>query len=200
VTEAGAPRYEVNVVEREAQPILNVFRGQDPGEISPDLVTVTVLNGSGTQGQANDVAGALQAVGFDVAPPGNLEPEGTIVSRTQVRHAPGDEASGQRLARHVTGGAELVESPALEQGTVELVTGTDFTTLHEQPIPLDEMPETTGTSTTAPSSGGGPSSTSSSSTTATTAASSTTTTAPPPPTTEPLGRAVGAVPPGQRCE
>ncbi len=199
VTEAGPPRYEVNVVEREAQPILDVFRGQDPGEISPDLISVTVLNGSGTEGQANDVAGALQAIGFDVLTPGNLGPEGTIVGRTQVRHAPGDVASGQRLARHVTGGAELVENPMLEQGSVELVTGTDFTTVHDQPSPVEE------TTTTASSSPAGPPSTASASasappsTTATTAQAPSTT-APPPPTTEPPGHAVGAPPPGARCD
>jgi LCP family protein required for cell wall assembly len=190
VSEAGAPRYEVNVIERDAQPILSVFRGQDPGEISPDLVRVTVLNGSGQQGQAGNVAGALQGIGFDVQGAGNVTPEGATVPHTQVRYAPGDEAYGQRLARHVTGGAELVESPALEPGSVELVTGTDFTTVHEQPIPADQ------TTTTAGGSGGsgGASTTEASTTTST----STTTTAPPP-TTEPPGHAVGSVPAGQNC-
>jgi LytR cell envelope-related transcriptional attenuator len=150
---------------------------------------VTVLNGSGRPGQANDVAGALQAVGFDVVGRGNVSPEGTIVPRTQVRHAPGDEAYAQRVARHLTSGAELVENPALERGSgsVELVTGADFTTVREEPTPLAQA-----TTTTAPSA-------TSTTTSSPTSSSSSTTATAPPPTTEPPGHAVGEIPRGANC-
>src|SRR4051794_21028003 len=49
-----------------AQPILDVFRGKDPTELSEDQVAVDVSNGSGATGQARDVRQALQAVGFGV--------------------------------------------------------------------------------------------------------------------------------------
>jgi LCP family protein required for cell wall assembly len=196
VDEAGPPRWEVNVVERDAQPVLEVFRGGEPGEISPSLVSVTVLNGSGRPGQANDVAGALQAVGFDVLPPGNVSPAGAIVPRTQVRHAPGDEAYAERVARHLTSGAELVENPALGRGSgsVEVVTGADFTTVREEPTPLAQV-----TTTTAPSPTSTTSSSTSSPTTSSSSSSTTTTTTAPPPTTEPPGHAVGEIPRGANC-
>jgi hypothetical protein len=92
--------------------------------------------------------------------PGDAEEQ--PVAQTTVLHAPGDEASAARVARHVTGGAITGSAEFLEPGRVVLITGTDFTTLHEQPAPADadagstngEAPPTTvtapSTSTTAP--------------------------------------------------
>ena len=77
------------VDERNAEPILNVFRGLDPGEISPSVIELTVLNGSGQQGQANDVAGALESVGFQVVGTGNV-PDGAVLPHTQVHFRPGE--------------------------------------------------------------------------------------------------------------
>jgi LCP family protein required for cell wall assembly len=186
----------VAVDERAAEPILNVFRGEDPGEISPRLITVSVLNGSGQQGQANNVAGALQVVGFEIGETGNVPPEGTVLPHSQVHYRPGEEAVGQRVARYITGGADLVPDPNIAEGTAQVWTGSDFSTIHDQPTPVDQMP----TSTTAPPSGGG-----GGGTTSTTAASTTTTTAPtttttrPPENTEPTGHAVGRPPAGSNC-
>jgi polyisoprenyl-teichoic acid--peptidoglycan teichoic acid transferase len=124
---------------REAEPILNIFRGLDPGEVAPGLVTVTVLNGTGEQGQANDVAGALQVIGFEIRPPGDSDesPE-----RTTVYHRPGDEAYGLRVARHITGGADVLprDDLDLDEAEVVVVTGSDLTTIHREPTPLDQMP------------------------------------------------------------
>jgi LCP family protein required for cell wall assembly len=179
----------VSMNRAEAEPILNLFRGLDPGEISPGLVQVTVLNGTETQGQANDVAGALQAVGFDVVGTGNapLVP----FERTTVYHAPGEEIYGQRVARHITGGANLAVNDALGAGQVDLVTGLDFETVHQEPTPLDQMPSTTVAG------GGGDSSATSASTTTTTAP--TTTTTGPTTTTTRAGFAAGEAPGGRTC-
>jgi polyisoprenyl-teichoic acid--peptidoglycan teichoic acid transferase len=123
----------------EAEPILNIFRGLDPGEIAPGLVTVTVLNGTGEEGQANDVAGALQVIGFEIDSPGDSDerPE-----RTRVYHRPGDEAYGLRVARHITGGADVLprDDLGLDEAEVVVVTGSDLTTIHREPTPLDQMP------------------------------------------------------------
>jgi polyisoprenyl-teichoic acid--peptidoglycan teichoic acid transferase len=125
----------------EAEPILNIFRGLDPGEMAPGLVTITVLNGSGEPGQANDVAGAFQVIGFEIQPPGDSDerPE-----RTVVYHRPGDEAYGLRVARHITGGADVLPRDDLGLGEAEVVvvTGSDLTTIHREPTPLDQMPTT----------------------------------------------------------
>jgi polyisoprenyl-teichoic acid--peptidoglycan teichoic acid transferase len=183
------------VDELNAEPILNVFRGLDPGEMSPSVIEVTVLNGSGQQGQANDVAGALQSVGFQVVGTGNV-PDGAVLPHTQVHFQPGDDAAGQRVQRHITAGADLVPDPNVSEGTVQVWTGADFTTIHDQPTPLDQM-----TSTTAPGGDAG----GAGSTTTTTAPSTTTTTAPtttttrPPENPDPAGHAVGRPPPGANC-
>jgi LCP family protein required for cell wall assembly len=178
------------VDQRNAEPILNVFRGLDPGEISPTLIEVTVLNGSGQQGQANDVAGALQSVGFDVVRTDNV-PDGAVLPHTQVHFRPGDDAAGQRVMRHITGGADPVPDPSLSPGTVQVWTGADFSSVHDQPAPVDQM------TTTVPSSGAGATTTTTAPSTTTTAP--TTTTTRPPENPQPAGHAVGRPPPGANC-
>jgi polyisoprenyl-teichoic acid--peptidoglycan teichoic acid transferase len=188
----------VGIDSLNAEPILNVFRGLDPGEISPALVDVTVLNGSGQQGQASDVAGALQTVGFNVVETGNV-PTGAVLPHTQIHFRPGDEAAGQRVLRHITGGAEMVPDPNVAQGAVQVWTGSDFTTIHDQPTPVDELT----TTTTAASAGS--STTAAAGATTTTTAPTTTTTAPTTTTTRPPenphpGHAVGRPPAGANCD
>lgn len=134
----------VLVDRRRAEPVLNIFRGLPAGEVSPGLVSLTVLNGSGKDGQANNASAAFQAVGFDVGEPETTDPH----PRTTVYHRPGDEAYGLLVARHITGGADLAVRDDLGSGEVVVVTGADFTTIHEQPTPIDEMPLRPGGPTT----------------------------------------------------
>jgi hypothetical protein len=172
---------------RKADPILNVFRGLDPGEISPDLIKVLVLNGTGTQGQAADAAAAFQAVGFQVAEPSDIEPH----ERTTVYHRAGEQNLALRVARHITGGADVKQRDdlSLESGEVAVATGADFTTVHMQPTPLDEMPNRSGsTTTTAGGSGGGGG-----------GGSPTTTRPPTTTTTAPSQYTIGDPPAGTRC-
>ncbi|HLM64917.1 MAG TPA: LCP family protein [Acidimicrobiales bacterium] len=174
------------LADGEAEPILNVFRGLPPGEVGASAVGVTVLNGTDQEGFARDISGALQEVGFDMREADSVaeRPPHSI-----VRYAPGQENYGMRLARHLTAGADLVEDPAVEPGEVVLVAGADFTTVHDQPTPLDRMPTTTVPGAPA--------------TSATTAPAETTTTRPPPPsttTTAPNGYIVGDPPAGATCE
>jgi LCP family protein required for cell wall assembly len=140
-----------------ADPILNVFRGRDPGDMSPSLITVIVLNGTGTEGQASDAAAAFQGVGFQIGEASDIEPH----ERTTVYHLPGDEDAALQVARFVTGGADIKvrQDLGLSAGQVAVATGNDFTTVHMQPTPLDEMPAregvpTTTTTTAAAGSGG----------------------------------------------
>ncbi|HEX6237816.1 MAG TPA: LCP family protein [Acidimicrobiales bacterium] len=144
VVEHPADPDRVALDDHSAAPILNIFRGLDPGDISPDLVGLTVLNGTDEDGLANDASGAFAAVGFDLREPGNVPVE-ERPERTVVRHAPDEEDYGLRVVRHITGGAELEEDPALEEHEVEVVLGPDFTTVHDQPTPLDKLPEILGT-------------------------------------------------------
>jgi len=129
-TAGGASVLELD--EREAQRIFNVFRGRPPGELTPDLVEVTVLNGIGEPGLAGDISAAFEELGFGVGTPGDTEETAT---ETTVWYAPNDEPAAQLVARHVTGPVAFGVDEDLAPGEVYLVAGPDFTTLHEQPSP-----------------------------------------------------------------
>jgi LCP family protein required for cell wall assembly len=131
-----------------AEPILNLFRGLDPSEVGPGALDVTVLNGTaaGSPEQvrptlATDVSGALDAVGFLVEEPGDAD---TFFANSMIQYAPGELNRAQGLARYVTGGIALAEAPDVPPGQVRLVAGADFTTVHDQPTPLDELPAPPG--------------------------------------------------------
>lgn len=167
---------------RQAQPILNIFRGLPPDTVTPEAIEVTVLNGTGIEGQAADVAGALERIGFGIA---DVASHPEMVGRTTVLFGDGEgaEAAARRVARHITGGAALVYDPDIELGQVVLVTGADLTTIHDQPAPEgspDDVRTTTSTSTP-----------SDDETTTTEPATTTTTTG--------VGHATGEPPPGVEC-
>ena len=111
--------------QAEAQPILDVFRGKDPGTVSENAVSVSVLNGTGVAGQARDVGQALNAVGFSVGPAGNAAAGPTTV----IKYAPGSEPAADLLARHLSTAAAEQPDPTLDPNHLTLVTGTDFTTV-----------------------------------------------------------------------
>ena len=169
---------------RQAEPYLNVFRGLPLGAISPQTVDLTVLNGSGVDGRATDAAGALQVIGFHITDVETYADE--AVTRTMVRFGEGGESVARLVARHVSGGADLVADPDLDAGAVALVIGRDFTTIHDQPAPegsADDLRITTSTTRPSPTSSG-----------QTTTTVSTTTT-----TTTVVGYATGEPPPGVDC-
>jgi LCP family protein required for cell wall assembly len=181
-TSAGAAVQLPNL--REAEPILNIFRGLPPGSISPQAIDLTVLNGSEVQGQAADAAGALHQIGFVVT---DVDDYPSPVGRTTVLYGSGGYDAGRTVARHVTGGAALVESRNVGAGEVVLVIGKDFTTVHDQLAPEGSPDDVASTSTTTVSQpdgegDGGP---------ATTAPTTTTTV---------QGYATGEPPPGVTCD
>lgn len=169
---------------RQAEPILNIFRGLPPGTISPSSIDVEVRNGSGISGQGNDAAAALKAIGFVITKVTTTA--GGPVAHTTVLFGKGDEAAAHRVAAHITGGAPLVLDPRSKAGQVVVVTGADLTTIHGQPAPEgspDDLRSTTSTTTTT-AVPGAPSTT----------ASPTTST-----TMRPAGYSTGEPPPGVKC-
>jgi polyisoprenyl-teichoic acid--peptidoglycan teichoic acid transferase len=164
------------VLDRQAaEPVINVFRGLDPGEVSPSLVQVTVRNGTVADparqrtGLAGEITDELADIGFDVAEPGD-DPE--LHEHTSVRYAPGELRQGQRVARHITGGVVLEEDPELDAGHVTVIAGVDFPSVSAEPVPVDELPPppagvATTTTTTTEASDAPPTTLPSSSTTTT---------------------------------
>jgi LCP family protein required for cell wall assembly len=145
-TAGGAMVLELD--EAAGEDLLNVFRGLPAGTVTEGSVTVDVLNGTGTSGQAAEVADLLADVGFVVGETGNA-PEGTV-ARTTVRYAPGSDAEADLVARHLTAGADVVEDPALDVGAVALDLGTDFAGVEQAARPEGEAAGPT-TTTSAPS-------------------------------------------------
>jgi LCP family protein required for cell wall assembly len=190
-------RATVDVDRAAAGPILGVFRGLEPGEVTPESITVRVLNSTGEEGQANNAARAFQTIGFQISEPGNIqEPH----ERTTVYHRTGEEAFAQRVARHISGGADVTprEDLEIQPGEVVVVTGNDFSTIHMQPAPADSV---ASSSTSVAAGGAAPAPAPSS--TSTTAAESPTTSAPerpPPQAANPMQEyVVGDPPPGHEC-
>jgi LCP family protein required for cell wall assembly len=99
-------------------------------KVSPADVTVQVYNGTGTAGLASTAAAALQKAGFTVSSTGNAD--SANYTRTEIRYAPGDKARATALEAQIDG-AKLVERPGLSAGTVQLMLGSDFTTVG-QPV------------------------------------------------------------------
>ncbi len=95
-----------------------------PPPVAPSSVKVQVLNGTGTAGQAAQVAGQLRSAGFVVTGTGNAP--GTKSASSQVLYAPGKQQAAQLLQGRVGGGAGLQQDPALQGADVALVTGTSF--------------------------------------------------------------------------
>jgi polyisoprenyl-teichoic acid--peptidoglycan teichoic acid transferase len=153
--------------EAEAQPALNVFRGLPPGTIAPvNVQAVTVLNGTGVEGQAALVADALRQVGFGIVETGNVEEASAEapLARTTIRHHPDALHEADLLERHLTSGADLVVDRTLDEGEVVLEVGADLTTIGRnarpgQLVPPDTTPTTsdaTDTSPAEPGQGDGP--------------------------------------------
>lgn len=143
-TSGGADVLDLDT--RAAEPILNIFRGLEPGELTPGLVDVTVLNGTGQDGLAGDVTAALDSIGFATSEPGDTV---DLFESSTVYYASGSEHAATRVARHLTSPVRFAVDDELEADAVSLVVGRDFTTVHDQPSPtVPELPSTTTTSTT----------------------------------------------------
>jgi hypothetical protein len=170
----------VRMLDNEAnQARLNIFRGvAEPGsaEGAADAASVAIqtLNGTGTTGQATEVANALSALGFDVSP-GTGDAESFAVAQTTIRYKAGEEANAAFVASQLTAGAVLQEVPDTGYADVVVVTGADFAGVSTSLV---------APTTTAP--------------TATTPSTTTTTTLPDLPTTTVLG-IVPQTPEGQSC-
>lgn len=133
----------LRLVEREAEPILDVFRNHDPAVLTESSVRVRVLNGTGEPGQAAAAAADLREAGFAIGGTGDASRLG--VRTTEVRHPPGQEPAADLVARWLEAGARTIEDDDIDG--LQLVTGADWEGLRDEPLPA---PDTTISSTTMP--------------------------------------------------
>lgn len=145
----------LGLVEEEATPILNIFRGIEPrvdengtsvATTAPASFEMRVLNGSRVAGQASEVTAELGTRGFQVSSTGNAD----TADRTKIIYGPGFEQAAEEVALH------LAFDPIFELDEtatdVALVTGTDFDGLLDEPRTEASVaaPTTTAPLTTAP--------------------------------------------------
>lgn len=139
----------LKLLTAEAQPVLDVFRGVDPAASARKLVGIRILNGSGAANQAANVGGALERVGFRIEDMGNSSELGIDhLETTQIRYAVGEEAAAAELASFLSIEPEMVPLEGVSGGTMELVTGADFTTVRTEPKPAPPTSATTAPAST----------------------------------------------------
>jgi polyisoprenyl-teichoic acid--peptidoglycan teichoic acid transferase len=122
----------------DADRLVDRFLGR-PAPVAPSPaanLTVSVLNGLGTQGLAATAAPKLRQAGYLVGAVGNAPPADR--STSTVSYPRGRLADAQALARLVPG-ARPVEDPGQRPGTLTLVLGPGFTGVR----PAAEPPATT---------------------------------------------------------
>ena len=120
---------------------IGIFRGQSgAGSRQSPEISVIVLNGTGTDGQAGEVADGLDRLGFDTSP-GTGDAETSDVGHSVVRYTSGNEAQARFVAAQIDGGADVEEVDAIGGGAdVAMVTGGDIdgvsSDLQPPPVPL----------------------------------------------------------------
>lgn len=132
------------------QEILDIFRGFGggaEGDAETGSVRVMVQNGSGTTGQAGEVAEGLAGLGYNVTGQGDADTFDH--PQTIVRYAAGQEAAADLLRRSVEGPVLLEEVPEIDGADAILITGQDWAGARTEPLPPDDQTPAS-TTTTAP--------------------------------------------------
>lgn len=119
---------------------LGTFRGAGgAGSAQAPGIAVAVLNGSGVDGQAGEVATELDRLGFDTSP-GTGEAESFDIGSTVVRYTPGNEATARFVAAQLEGDVAVEEVGDLGSADIAVVTGADYdgveSDLQPPPVPL----------------------------------------------------------------
>lgn len=137
----------LELVQSEAEPIFEQFRGTGSAgvaaDILPSTITVRVLNGTGNPNEGTLTTDAFARAGFRVASPGDAS---ETVSRTEVHHPAGKGAEALVVARHIDGDPVLVADDSM--GEVTVITGPDLVDVLATPRPITEIDTATTTTTT----------------------------------------------------
>jgi LCP family protein required for cell wall assembly len=132
----------------EAQPVLDVFRGEDPDRVAPDNTVVLVLNGTTASGVGAEAAAALRALGF-VVPPDNVDDaETTSVEQTTVLYLEGNEARAALVASALGADPVVAEGDYIIGADVTVTIGADWVGVGDELRPQnpDLVPTTSTTS------------------------------------------------------
>ena len=95
--------------------------------VSPTTVDVNVLNGSGLEGIAEEGSADLTSRGFNVVGSGNA---GNFnYTRSVVEYSSAADLAAATTLEHQFTDVEILRVPSLAPGTVQVILGSDFTTL-----------------------------------------------------------------------
>jgi LCP family protein required for cell wall assembly len=109
-----------------------------PASVPPGQVRVQVLNGAGVPGLATRADGELRAAGFATTGDARNAPGTDTAARTVVRYDPRWDVSVRTLAAALPG-AQLVPVAGLG-GTMQVVLGTDFTSVGKVAVAASSTP------------------------------------------------------------
>lgn len=125
--------------EGEAQPIFDIFRGNNPMVNVLKTIRVEVRNGTGKSGFARQVGDQLNTTGFTVTE--WRDDTSFRNGRTTIRYAnPNQKLAAVVLARYLDLDVPIEEGPMNKgDSTVALVLGSDFTGLRSTPRPLEDF-------------------------------------------------------------
>jgi LCP family protein required for cell wall assembly len=99
--------------------------------VSPAQVSVKVLNGSGLQGVAEEGSADLTSRGFNVVGSGNAP--NFNYTKSVVEYASAADLPAATTLEHEFSDVEILQVPGLTPGTVDVVLGSDFTSLAATP-------------------------------------------------------------------
>jgi LCP family protein required for cell wall assembly len=141
-----------------AQPILDVFRGEDPDRMAPDNTVVQVRNGTTEAALGEEVAAELRALDFVLPPDAVADATSFDIAETTVLYRDGAEDRAALLGRALAVEPVLDEGEFILGADVVLVIGADWAgTLDElrPPATGDDVESTTTTLRSTTTSAGG---------------------------------------------
>jgi LCP family protein required for cell wall assembly len=99
--------------------------------VSPAQVNVEVLNGSGLQGVAAEGSADLTSRGFNVV--GSHNAPNFNYTKSVVEYASAADLPAATTLQHEFSDAEILQDPTLTPGTVDVILGSEFTSLATAP-------------------------------------------------------------------
>jgi LCP family protein required for cell wall assembly len=125
----------VRLIDREAEPILDIFRGAPAaGEMGPASVQLDVLNGTGRIDEGRTTADSLSQIGFNV---GLIDDAPTLgQTQTTIRYRSDERTAADVVASYLVTAPRLVPDDTLEGNGVQLTTGLDYDGVLSQPRPI----------------------------------------------------------------
>lgn len=132
----------------ETQQVIDTFLSRTPPaasgpatdlpDIPPSNIRLRVLNGSGAEGQAREVGGALGEVGFTIA--GLGQADSFRYTDTVIAYASGQEGKAKVVQSKIQGGTKLQEDPTLRSIDVVVITGGNFGGVAGATVPTTVAP------------------------------------------------------------